>query len=46
MPKVVLATFVGLLALMSQADSASTQGNAFLYESSIGWKTYAFPIHR
>ena len=45
MLKALLIIFVGLLAIESNADSASMEAKAFLHGSSIGWKTNEFPIH-
>lgn len=37
--------FVGLLMLISTADSRGLEESAFTHESNINWKTNAFPIH-
>lgn len=46
MLRVILIIFIGLLAVVSKADTTSVEGDTFLHESSVDWETNDFPIHR
>ncbi len=43
---VILTISIVLLTVIARADSGSAQGDTFLHESSVGWETNEFPIHR